>query len=111
MTEFCLNAEFENLIKATLIADDMNKQQQQQNMMTNKEYNKSAKSLDFFQDNNAIKKDKRLIQQLEFNQEIFYQIFCMLVSIGKIFTMKIMYLIFTRFGEKFKSIFIGWKIK
>ena len=97
MTEFSLNTEFENLIKATLIADDMNHQQQQQNMMPNKEHDESAKSPDFFQNNNAIKKDQRLIQQLELNQEFFCQILCMAVSIRKIFTMKILYLTFIRY--------------
>ena len=48
MTEFSLNTEFENLIKATLIADEMNQQQQKQNMMPNKENCESAKSSDFF---------------------------------------------------------------
>ena len=56
MTEFSLNTDFENLIKATLIADDMNQQQQQQNMMWNKEQDESGKSPNFFQNNNAIKK-------------------------------------------------------
>ena len=56
MTEFSLNTEFENLIKATLIADEMNQQQQKQNMMPNKEHSESAKSSDFFQNNHAIKK-------------------------------------------------------
>ena len=56
MTKFSLNTDFENLIKATLIANDMNQQQQQQNMMRNKEQDESGKSPNFFQNNNAIKK-------------------------------------------------------
>ena len=56
MTKFSLNTDFENLIKATLVANDMNQQQQQQNMMRNKEQDESGKSPNFFQNNNAIKK-------------------------------------------------------
>ena len=66
-------------------------------MMPNKQHDKSEKSPDFSQNNNAIEKDQRLIQQLELNQEFFYQIFCMAVSIRKIFTMKILYLTFIRY--------------
>ena len=56
LSEFSLKTKFKNLIKATLIKDDMNEQQMQQGMMLKKEHNESAKRPDFFQNNNAIKK-------------------------------------------------------
>ena len=55
MTEFSVNTEFENLIKAMLI--EQWQQQQTEEMTTVPEKkNKLEKSLDFFQNNNAIKK-------------------------------------------------------
>ena len=98
MTEFSLNTEFENLIKATLIADDMNQQQQQQNMMPNKEHDESAKSRDFFQNNNAIKKRSKACTKTRIKSTNFLS--NMSVSIRKIFTMKILYLTFIHYWLK-----------
>ena len=53
MTEFSLNTEFRNLIIQTLIQDN---QEQVEKMTTPENRDKSAKSPDFFQHNEAIKR-------------------------------------------------------
>ena len=57
MTEFSLNTEFENLIKATQTDQEQQKQTEEMTTVLEKKHDKSAKSPDFFQDNNAIKKN------------------------------------------------------
>ena len=52
MAELSLNTEFQNLIKQALSQDN---QEQVEKMTTPENCNKSAKSPDFFQHNNAIK--------------------------------------------------------
>ena len=55
MLQFSLNREFENLVKATLTEEQLiNNSNNNNNKITDED--ESAKSLDFFQDNNVIKK-------------------------------------------------------
>ena len=56
MTEFSLNTEFENLVKAPLTDQKQQKQMEEMTMVLEKNHDKSAKSPDFSQDNNAIMK-------------------------------------------------------
>ena len=55
MTEFTLNTEFENLIKELLTDQEQQKQTEEMTTVLEKNHDESAKSQDFFQDNNAIK--------------------------------------------------------
>ena len=57
MTEFSLNTEFKNLIKATLTDQERQKQMEEMTTVLEKNHDESAKSPDFVQDNNAIKKE------------------------------------------------------
>ena len=59
MTEFSLNHEFENLVRAILTEEQqlINSNDNSSNNMTHKD--QSAKSPDFFQGNNAIKKKEK----------------------------------------------------
>ena len=56
MTEFSLNTEVENLVKAMLTDQEQQKQMEEMATVLERNHDESAKSPDFFQDNNAIKK-------------------------------------------------------
>ena len=56
MTEFNLKPEFENLIKVTLADQEQQNQTKEITTVLEKNHDKLAKSPDFFQDNNVIKK-------------------------------------------------------
>ena len=58
MTEFSLNTEFENLAKARLTDQKQQKQMEEITMVLEKNHDKSAKSSDFSQDDNAIMKKR-----------------------------------------------------
>ena len=60
MTEFSLIAGFENLIKQKLNQDN---QEQVDKMTTTENHDESAERPDFFQYNNAIKKNKLVSSQ------------------------------------------------
>ena len=99
MTEFSLNTEFENFIKATLTDQKQQKQTEEMTTALEKNHNESAERPDFFQDNNVIKKNffSRPSTIARIDRHIFYQIFHTLVSIKKIFIIETLYLTFTRF--------------
>ena len=48
MTEFSLNTEFENLIKATLTDQEQQKQTEEMTLVLEKTHDESTRSLDFF---------------------------------------------------------------
>ena len=56
MTEFSLNTEFENLIKATLTDQEATETNGRNDNGTGKKPRRISKNPDFFQDNNAVKK-------------------------------------------------------
>ena len=62
MTDCSLNEQFEDLVQKTLQeqkqVNDNSNQEMKQNNKNNNNNNVSAKSLDFIQDNNVIKKKK-----------------------------------------------------
>ena len=55
MTEFNLNTEFENMIKAMLIDQEQQQQTEEMTTVPGKSHDESAKRPDFFQNNNATK--------------------------------------------------------
>ena len=56
MTELNQNTEFKNLIKATLIDQEQQQPTEEMTTVSKKIHDESAKSPDFFQNNNATKK-------------------------------------------------------
>ena len=95
MTEFSLNKEFKNLVTQVINGQ---KQEQEQVFVTQKgnnitNHDESAKSQNFFQDNNTINKKTSVkpctttgIKSRDFLSNISY-----VVSLGKIFIFKILY--------------------
>ena len=78
MTTFSLNNQFDKLVKVTAEQQTLTKTDN----MQQKVMDESAKSQDFSLNNKPSQKENT--QQQEYNQEIFYQIFCMLELIRKI---------------------------
>ena len=100
MTEFSLNTEFKNLIKATLTDQERQKQMEEMTTELEKNHDESAKSPDFVQDNNAIKKEFFFkpdtitrIKSRNFLSNVSY----VGISIKRIFIIETLYLTFTRF--------------